>query len=559
MPKLEFENWDNRIRAAFWIIGILCGGVMAYTTRFFINGDAIAYVEMGEAFRRGDWSGLANLTYSPGYPVLLGLAQELLNTNPLNELPLLRITNLFCFGLALGLCDLVMRFVRREVSRFRSGGENPLPIPIISALCYSMFLVSSLVFVRIRLINPDMLIVAIVLGCMAAILWIRENPDKYFRYGILGTFIGIGYLVKSFFFPFSPIFVALAGLCSGSFKKALPRILVAILCMIVVSAPLITALSSRLGRFTYGELGRHIYAKFISGKGEPIYPKILAEKPKTASYVSEFACTRPSGFDICYWHEGLQPDFNLSAHLKTIPRNIWDIFEQTPWLLIILLWFAVQWKQGSINTGPIRPPSMFLLLFVTAVFGTGFYSLVRMEPRYIAPYLFLGFVALTIVLRCAPRDEKARKRSAIGAGLLVAFFLVMIGHSLVDQSLRGLYSTDKTLSYRDSYKEHLAIRDFLLQNGLKQGDYAGLVGEPPVYWGRMAGLKIVGEIEGENQFMESSRDERRAATEILKQIGVKALVAKGARFSAITAEGWELAPHTNDYYVLFLTPQGPGT
>jgi hypothetical protein len=394
---------------------------------------------------------------------------------------------------------------------------------------------------------------------MAAVLWIRENPDKYTRYGVLGAIIGIGYLAKSFFFPFSPVFFALAGLCSGSIKKAVPRIMIAVLCMLLVGAPLISGLSSRLGRFTYGELGRHIYAKFISGKGEPIYPKILAEKPRTVDYVSEFACTRPAGFDICYWHEGLQPDFNLTAHMKVIPGNVWDIFEQTPWLLIMVLWFAVQWKQGSIRPGTIRPPSMFLLLIVTAVFGITFYGLVRMEPRYIAPYLFLGFVAMTIVLRCRPDDEKAQRRTIVAAGLLAGFFMIMVFHSVVDQSFRGLQSTEKTLSYRDAYKEHLAVKDFLLQKGLKKDDYAGLVGEPPVYWGRMAGVKIVGEIEDESQFMESSRDERRAAAEILKKIGVKALVAKGGRFSTLAAEGWQHAPRTTDYYVLFLTPQAPGT
>jgi 4-amino-4-deoxy-L-arabinose transferase-like glycosyltransferase len=558
MPRFESEIWNSRIRAAFWIIGILCGGIMAYTTRFFINGDAIVYVEMGEAFRRGDWSGLVNLTYSPGYPVLLGIAQGVLQTNPLNELPLLRLANFFCFVLTMGMCDLVMTIVKREVAHFSLAGETPLPLPITSALCYSMFLVASLVFVRIRLINPDMLIFGIVLGCMAAILWIRENPEKYLRYGILGIVVGIGYLAKSFFFPFSPIFFALAGLCSGSLKKALPRILVAALCMLLVSAPLITSLSAKLGRFTYGELGRHIYAKFISGKGEPIYPKILLEKPKTVSYVSDFTCTRPAGFDICYWHEGLKPDINMAAHLKVIPGNVWDIFEQTPWLFIMLLWFAAQWWQGSVRLGPIRPPSMFLLLMVTAVFGITFYSLVRMEPRYIAPYLFLGFVALALALRYPAGDEKVRRRTVTAAGLLIGFFLVMVGHSLVDQSIRGLHSTGKTLSYQSAYNEHLAVKDFLKKNGLKKGDYAGLVGEPPVYWGRMAGLKIVGEIENENEFIESSPDQRKVAMDALKHVGVKALIAKGDRFSTLASEGWELAPHTTDYYVLFLTSQAHG-
>lgn len=553
--EADARAWNNRIRAVFWIVGILLGAIMAYTTRYFINGDAIVYIEMGEAFRNGNWGGLVNFTYSPGYPVLLGIAQGLLDTNPLNELQHLRVVNLFCLVLAMASCELVMRFVRKDLEKLARTGERPLSLPLISALCYSMFLVCTLVFVRVRLLNPDMLVFAVVLTCMGIILWIRERPESYSRHVILGAAIGIGYLVKSFFFPFAPIWLAVAGYCSESLRKAIPRICVAVLAMAVVSAPLIGSLSSRLGRFSYGELGRHIYAKFISGKGEPVHPQVLSEKPRATGYVAEMACTRPAGFDICYWHEGLEPDINFYAHAKVIPTNIWDILEQTPWLLVILGWFAVQWRLGSVRPGPLRPPSLFLLLMAPAVLGTAFYSLVRMEPRYIAPYLFLGFVALTVVLRYEPTAEKIRRRTFLAGALLTSFFLVLVGHSFVDQSLRGLYSSGTSLSYRDAFNEDLAVKDFLRERGLKAGDYVGLVGNPPVYWGRMAGLKIVGEIENEEEYFNSSPDERTTAVEAMKRVGIRALVAKGERFGKLAAEGWRLTPGTRDYYVAFLGPQ----
>lgn len=548
----DFQGWDDYVRVAFWLTGIVVAGIMAYTTRFYINGDAIAYVEMGEALRTGEWERLANLTYSPGYPVLLGIAQAIFNTNPSNELQLLRFVNFGCFVLTMGAWELVMHFVRKERERSFLHGEIPLPLPLVSALCYSMFLVASLVFIRIRLLNPDMLVMAIVLIAVAVILWIRENPGGYLTYVILGIVTGLGYTIKSFFLPFSPIFFALAGMCSQSVKRAIPRVLVSVLVMLAVGAPLIASLSNRLGRLSYGELGEHVYATVISGKGTPKHPEVINPSPKVIRYEYDITCTRPSGFDICYWHEGLQPDFDMRAHLKIIPGTVFQIVTQTPWLLIIVVWFVALWAMGSVRFGPVRPPSVPLLLLLPAVFGIGFYCLIRMEPRYIAPYLFLGFVGLTSCLRVPGADPKVIRRITVVSGVLICFFLAILVHSLVDQTVRGLYSTGGKPSFKRTFEEHVALKDFLLHKGVKPGDHAALVGSPPVYWGRMAGLRIAAEVPQAQEFLKGSSESRRQAVESLTRSGITVVVAKGSPFRNLEQEGWRPVPGTRDYFVLFL-------
>ena len=49
MIARDQEVWSLRIRVAFWVLGIVLGSIMAYTGRYYINGDAIVYMEMGEA------------------------------------------------------------------------------------------------------------------------------------------------------------------------------------------------------------------------------------------------------------------------------------------------------------------------------------------------------------------------------------------------------------------------------------------------------------------------------------------------------------------------------
>lgn len=205
---------DSCVRTAFWIIGPIFAAILAFTTRYFINGDAMTYIEMGEAVVKGEFRALANLTYSPAYPILLGLAQTVLDTNPLNEIQALKCVNFFGFLLAMACGDWLIHIAKRDLDRLRTVGERPMPGWLISALCYSMFLVAGLVLVRLRLINPDMLVFAMVLLVTGVLMWIREEPSRLLKYVLLGAATGVGYLSKSFFSYFPP--------CSSCWQRCLP-------------------------------------------------------------------------------------------------------------------------------------------------------------------------------------------------------------------------------------------------------------------------------------------------------------------------------------------------
>ena len=224
----------RRIRLVFWLVGILLGALLAYTTRHYVNSDALAYAEMGEIFINGNMWGLVNFTFSSIFSVLTGLLQLAPWTTPTNEILVLKVANYATYLMALGSCDLLMSVIRDQWNDESTSRFARLTFSLASALCYTMFLVAALVWVRVRLINPDMLIVVFALLSVACVLRIREEPYRYSRYVMLGILCGLGYLSKAVFFAYSPFLFILTVFVSPDYKKSLARIICAVAAYMIV-------------------------------------------------------------------------------------------------------------------------------------------------------------------------------------------------------------------------------------------------------------------------------------------------------------------------------------
>jgi 4-amino-4-deoxy-L-arabinose transferase-like glycosyltransferase len=548
------DQWSSRIRAAFWVTGSLLGIVLAYTGRYFINSDAPIYIEMGEAFLAGNWWGLVNFTFSPVYAVLMAAAQTLLKPDRLSELQVLRGVNVLCLLAAMGACDLFTAVLKKEWNALRQPDTQALPWPAVCLVSYSLFLVAALVMIRVRLMNPDMLVFAVALICMVLALKIGRTPEKLFLWVLLGVSAAVGYLTKAFFFLFSPMVFLLAWLSALPLKKSITRAILAAVVMLVVSAPLIVALSYRKGGFSYGEGGRHLYALTISGQGDPIFPpRVISERPRALSYNFDVDCTRPGAFDVCYFTIGFQPKYNRPVHFAFAVRNAGLVFTQNPWLALLILWFAGQLIIGSFRVWTFRPLHLSLVLIASGIWGTALFCLISMEPRYVAPFVYLGFMGLVVGLRYPATEAKPLRRATWSSVLLSACLLGVLAHSAVDQSLRGLVSTQEKASYQEAFSEEVAVRNLLLKKGLAPKDPVGIVGNPPMYWARLAHVRILGEMPDAKEFMQATTQDRAQAARSMKDAGFKALIGKGRSFRSLHSEGWEQVPGTRDYYVKMLS------
>ncbi|MBI5250276.1 MAG: hypothetical protein HY912_12345 [Desulfomonile tiedjei] len=540
------------VRIGFWTTGILAGAVLTYTTRFFLNTDGVNYIELGEAFNVRGWPGLVNLTTSPAYAFLLGSVQELLHTNPTNELTQLKVVNFVGLLLAMVGCEMFVWQVQRHMDQAEQNGELLLHRPVMLLLIYGTFLVAALVWVKVRTIAPELFVFALVLAAMTVILRIRQAPAEHCTSWLLGVTMGIGYLTKSFFLPFSAVFLFLAGLCAGSLKKAIFTISVGISVMLLIGAPLMFGLTNKIGRFSYGEAGNFNYAKLVSGRGVPIHPPTkLNLEPKVLYFKDGPGGTFPGGFDLAYWSLGVYPVFELDTQLTVLARNVLRLFSQDPWFFFfVAIWFVSQSLLGSLRIGRVLPPSLMTILAVPALAGIGLFCLVEMEIRYCAPFVFLGLVALFACPRYRPDSKSVPRYAVIGSLGLAAVMIAQLGLTVVDESIRGLYSTDTKLSYQDRFLEQVRVKDFLKKSGLKTGDYTAVVGSPHHYWARMAGVRIMAEIPDVHGFLSTDQSRRRTALKSLAEVDVKIVVGKFSGFGTIEKEGWIPVPGTQDYFVL---------
>jgi hypothetical protein len=98
------EPLNPRLRAFFWCLAIVLGGLHVWVYRNDLNPDSISYIEMAEASMRSGLHALVSGYWSPLYPALLSLGFRILHPSMYWEFTVVHLVNfvvyladLFCF------------------------------------------------------------------------------------------------------------------------------------------------------------------------------------------------------------------------------------------------------------------------------------------------------------------------------------------------------------------------------------------------------------------------------------------------------------------------------
>ncbi len=548
-----------RVRVIFWSLGAGLGLVQAWRARFSLNPDGIAYLDLADAWRSGEWREAVSLYWSPFYSWLLGIAM-LARPSAYWEFPLVHLVGFLVFIAAFASFEFLLGGVVVAVYGRPAGGPSgeearPLPEWALRVWAYTLFLVASLDFVSVGLATPDMSVTACMYLAVGVLARIAAGDDRVRLYVLLGTILGVGYLVKAVMLPVAAIVIC-ATLAARDFRTAAARIVVCAAVAAILVVPFATALSLKHGGLTLGESGRMNYAWLVSrvpfpfdqrgvptvalrgGMGWPEEalhpPRILLDRPLVLEFGSPVRGTIPLIYDMNHWYAGISVPFSLTAQIRAMlisGRELAGVLGRLAWPLAALLVLATLGARGRRWS---RLPLAGAVLGV-AIGALAIYGAVWVEPRYVASFVVLLGMGAVIGVRVPLGATAGRlaRNVTLGVAVLTIGPQILSAANVVVAEIR---------SARDRAVRHVEWRTArdLHELGVRPGDEVAAIGKFETFaWARLARVRIVAGINTDSLvYWESDPLVRARANRALARAGAKVIVASRPPGALIERDQW---------------------
>lgn len=413
---------DARLKALLYSVAIIFGAIQAWGGRYEISPDGISYLDIADAYLRGDWAIAFNAQWSPLYCWLLIPVLLVVKHSPAWEFPAVHILNFAIYLFSLVCFDFLMRRLSRYRREFEDGrldnshdnSQAGLPEWAWITLGYALFMWASFEMINIAYVQPDLLVAASVYLATGILLGMRMGQAGWRAFIALGAVLGFGYLAKAPMFLLAFVFLALSLWAAGNTRKALPRAAVALVVFLSIAGPFIFAISEVKGRPTFGDSGKLNYAWYVNDvtrfihwqEGDIAYgtPAHTTRKIFDSPAVYEFArpieSTYPPWYDPSYWYEGVKPRFDLAGQLKVLrwSAGVWWhlLFNMQKGMIVLILILLCMTGRSALRRRNLIVSSY---LFVPALAAFGMFSLVNLEARYIAPFFVLACMGMLSLVR----------------------------------------------------------------------------------------------------------------------------------------------------------------
>lgn len=540
---------------------VFFGFAQMWVTRYSVNSDAISYLDIGDAYFRGDWSAAVNSMWSPLYSWLLGAAMFLFQPSIENEFPLAHFVNFVLYICAFGGFEFFLREVRicRAERRQHSPSEQ-LNIPewLFLTLGYSIFLWATLVLIKLKHIVPDLLVAAIVFLAAGLLIRLRKSENSWL-FALFGAILGVGYLCKAPLLPIGLIFFFCLCRLIKNRSRFWRGAAVSALFFAFFAAPFIVVLSVSKNKLTFSENGRINYAWHVNGvkkahwqgeiegAGKPLHPtrKVLDE-PAVYEFGTPITATYPVWYDPSYWYEGVQLRFDLSKQTSKIigqtAKEFLPVFSFNGFFLaaglLVLMFLAVKKREF------LKGATEFWFLLIPAAAAVAMYLLIHVESRYIAPFAAIFIIGLTAGIDAV----RFRKRTA-ALIVLISAVIISIFPSTVLAVASNLTDFFAGADTGDGYVR--AARESA-QQGIKAGDKIASLGranDHAAIWARLTKTRIVSEMPDKKDVEIFWRSD-----EFLKEKVFQAFIESGAKFvvadkipDVAVAQGWRRLAETEVY------------
>lgn len=560
----------NRLPLFFRMVAVALGGLHTWAamTRHSMNADGISYLDIGDAYMRGDWQMAINSVWSPLYSWILGPVIYYLKPSMPWEFPLVQLVNLAIYLAALTCFDYFWRGLRSYHRSHISGSANSLaglPEWMWVSLGYGLFIWSSLNLIEIWAVTPDMLMAGLVYLAAGLLARIRCGNTTWPVFVSLGVVLGLGFLAKAIMFPLAFVILLFTFFMAGNLKQALVKTLAALFIFLLVSGPFIALISAARGEFTFSDAGKVTYVRHVaglshphwqgpaSGPGAPEHPsRRVFNAPPVYEFGQPIGGTYPIAYDPYYWVKGAAAAFSLEKQAITMIASglfYFDLFFRQEGVVLagVFVLYLLGFRRPASAVDLVRKYGLALL----AVVAFGMYGLVLVEGRYIGVFVVLFWGDLLANTRPAEIGLAQKLTAFLGAAMIVfmlatiaAFNLeglfILAGHTRATGSASGATPPPAWPG---------EVAEELHRLGVQPGDRVGVIGYAfDSFWARLARVKIVAEL------VDVDADPFWVGDPALQAGVIRAFAGAGAR--AIVAEhvpgyarlaGWRQVGNSNFY------------
>lgn len=560
--RSQSSHDEQRLRVLFWCVALLIGGVEAWAARDQMVSDGISYLDIGDAYWRGDWARAINGYWSPLYSWLLGLALWALKPSAYWEFPTVHLMNFLIFVVSALSFTFFWSAVFEDRKAWRAqcaaAARVTWPKAAWLALGYALFIWSSTYLVDISAVTPDLGVTALIYLASGLLIQIRRGEAKWSTLALFGAILGFGYLAKTAMFFVALVFLGVSLSSTGNLSREFPRVLLAFFLFVAVVSPFIAALSLVKGRLTIGDAGTLNYARIMD-------PRSKAEKwreedpdrtafkrgrrrifdlPAAYEYSTERGGTRPQSYDPSHSNQGIGITLDLRRQIRVFIRNVAVYFrlfvERQAGLMAGLLILFYTSRRGWAN---LRDVAANWPILLPAVAAMSMYALVWVETRYVAAFIVLLWAGLLSGLSL-PESEESRR---ILAGVTLAA-VILLGSAAAGSTA---YKLKRWQTQSDS--NYWEVADGLKRMGIRPRDKVACIGydkQIRPYWARLGRLMVVAQIPTEEvpDFWAAKPAVQSRVMEALARTGAKVAVAEAIPRSQLTsALEWRRIGKTDHY------------
>jgi hypothetical protein len=554
--------WLRRLWPFFCLLAILVTFGYALYDTYNIDGDAVAYMDIGDLIRTHLWAAAVNGYWNPLYPALLALGHILFHATRFTELHAYYMVNFGIFLLEMfAIVAFTDALIRLRTMREADSGRFLLERYALRYIGVGLLLIATQRELSMGKVRPDALLQALLLLGLAALL--NHLATGLFRYAaLMGVALGLAYLTKSFAFLFTLLCILALMAFRWIWQRHRPvRViaagLIAFACFAIVAGPFIAALSKQKGRFDFGDSGALNYAWYVGGTEKMhLQPyqtsqfgsaevhlkhpeKELLRDPAIFSYKLLPYGTYPDWFDTTFWNDSVKPHTTLRGEIPRASRNFVLVFRYLlnhpeGWILFALV--MLLGARLRLGWRP-RANAFWLAPILLGLCVWGIYGIVNVEERYVT----VGYLAILLPLFAAlslpsvPEAAPTSHRPA-GMGTLVSVLALLFAFLAVGGSARIVLEQRRQLSlvhapggWYDPTTYHMA--EALNTLGVGPGDAIACIGYRAClndhYWARVAGVRILTEIydpEGDVYPYLAGLKNRDQAFAVVRQQGGKVLV-----------------------------------